>query len=380
MKTRLSTACILIVGLGLVLTWAVTAQGPSPDLFSHSLREIAGLASSAVDAAKGNELAGLRATAAISLGQPGLSFRYVQTFGVTEEPYPADAQHLNGPNGLFIDGSNNLYVIEERGYRLLKYNSSGGNVMTLGHAGLPWSNYLMWPKDVAVAGDGHIWVAMRNCLKEFNATGAEIQLFPNVADPWSEGSDNEHFNDPRGVAFDSAGRMYIADRYNHRVQVYTFTLGSPVYSTTIGVTGVSGNDDAHFNEPHQIVIDGSSQLYVADAGNYRVQRCTYSSGWACTTFHGTGSEGSGDNELSWATGTGIDGSGNVYIADSGNGRVKKCTGGGSCNILVSGLLWPADVAVDTTGNVYVNDDHAIRSTTAAASFSPSSPAPPACLT
>lgn len=63
MKTRLSAVCILIVGLGLVLTWAVTAQGLSPDPFSHSLREIAGLASSTLGAAKGNDLAGLGANA-----------------------------------------------------------------------------------------------------------------------------------------------------------------------------------------------------------------------------------------------------------------------------------------------------------------------------
>ena len=63
--------------------------------------------------------------AAVALGQPGLSFRYVQTFGVTGEPYLADGTHLNKPNGLFIDASNNLYTVEENGHRLLKFNSSG---------------------------------------------------------------------------------------------------------------------------------------------------------------------------------------------------------------------------------------------------------------
>jgi len=73
----------------------------------------------------------------VSLGEPGLSFRYVETFGVTEAAYVADVQHLNGPEGLFIDGSDNLYVVEEYGARMLKYRiSDGTNLMSIGTAGL----------------------------------------------------------------------------------------------------------------------------------------------------------------------------------------------------------------------------------------------------
>jgi DNA-binding beta-propeller fold protein YncE len=147
----------------------------------------------------------------------------------------------------------------------------------------------------------------------------------------------------------------VSDLENHRVQVYTFVGGSPVYSTTIGVTGVSGNDNAHFNWPARIVIDSSDRLYVADVENFRVQRCTYAAGWTCANFHGTGSEGSGANELSWASGLGIDSSDNIYIADGGNSRVKQCTSGGICSTFASGFDWPADVAVDSSGNVYVSD-------------------------
>jgi sugar lactone lactonase YvrE len=367
----------LLVSLTLVLTAAVTAkEPPDDDALEQTLQKVyadyrltplvqdlgegAGPALSAVEWVS---------APAVPLGQPGLSFRYVQTFGVTEQPYPADVQHLNGPNGIFIDGSNNLYVAEELGSRMLKYRTSdGANLLSIGTAGMRYTdNYVFsWLEDVALDGSGNIWVVDTHRAVQYDASGNFLQQLP-PDDWWNSGNDDTHFNNPCGIAFDSAGRMYIADRENHRIQVYTFTLGSPVYSTTIGVTGVSGADNAHFNRPDHITIDSSDRLYVADLENFRVQRCTYSAGWNCTTFHGTGSQGSGSDELNGVgnlllLGLGIDSSGNVYIADSGNGRVKKCTSAGSCSIFATGLNSPADVAIDSSGNVYVSDwpDSTIR--------------------
>jgi len=341
MKTRLFSVCILVVGLALTLTRAVTAQQPPES-----------------GGAPSGEGLGVKTTSAITLGQSGLSFRYVRTFGVTEEPYPTDAQHVNTPYGLFIDDSGNLYVVEERGYRMLKFDAAGANQLIVGHAGLPWhhDDYLSSPKDVAVkSSDGHIWVVMDHCIKEFDTDGTPVQRFPD-ADPWNTGADNEHLNGPRGIAFDTVGRLYVSDTENHRVQVYTFTVeGSLVYSTTIGETGVAGSDNIHFNRPTQIAFDSSDRLYVADTGNFRVQRCTYAAGWTCTTFHG-GSEGSGDDELSsWACGIGTDDNDNVYIADTGNHRVKKCNSAGTCSTFANGFTGASGVAADSSGNVYVSD-------------------------
>jgi len=377
MKARTFIWLGLIVSLTLVLTAAVAAkEPPDDDALEQTLQKVyadyrltplvqdlgegAGPALSAVEWVS---------APAVPLGQPGLSFRYVQTFGVTEQPYPADVQHLNGPNGIFIDGSNNLYVAEELGSRMLKYRTSdGANLLSIGTAGMRYTdNYVFsWLEDVALDGSGNIWVVDTHRAVQYDASGNFLQQLP-PDDWWNSGNDDTHFNNPCGIAFDSAGRMYIADRENHRIQVYTFTLGSPVYSTTIGVTGVSGADNAHFNRPDHITIDSSDRLYVADLENFRVQRCTYSAGWNCTTFHGTGSQGSGSDELNGVgnlllLGLGIDSSGNVYIADSGNGRVKKCTSAGSCSIFATGLNSPADVAIDSSGNVYVSDwpDSTIR--------------------
>jgi hypothetical protein len=328
MKGRLISACVLVVGLALALGWTVTAQ---------QLPERASVLS-------GGEQ-GVRATSAITLGQPGTSFRYVETFGVAETPYFSDAVHINRPWGLFIDSSDNLYVTEEQGYRMLRYNSAGVNTLAIGIAGMSYTDdYAFYaPQDAALDGSGSIWVADGHRVVQYSAGGTFLQQQP-ADDPWDSGSDNERFENVHGIAFDSIGRMYVSDTDNHRIQVYTFTVGgSPVYSATIGVTDTPGSDNSHFDSPYRLAMDDSDRLYVVDAGNDRVQRCAFGGGWTCTTF---------DSGLNNPQGITVDGSNNVYIADTENGRVRKCSSAGVCSDLVTGTYGLYDLAVDSAGNVY----------------------------
>ena len=300
----------------------------------------------------------------VAIGQPGLSFRYVQTLGETGVPYPVDTQHLNRPNGLATNSSGAVFVVEEKGLRLLKYDQAGSSLWTVGTPGQPYHDgpYLAYPKDVALDNAGNLWVVIDHAVKQFSPTGTPLQIFP-VLSPWAAGSGNDRFRSPSGLAIDSTGRLFVSDSANDRVQVFSLASGSPVYVATIGETGVPGNDATHFDFPAQIALDSNNRLYVADVNNSRVQRCVFTTTWACTTFHGTGSPGSGPNQLNQAFGLGIDAStGVVYIADSGNGRVKRCGTGGSCTVFATGMGWPADAAVGAGGQVLVSDwlKHTIR--------------------
>ena len=296
---------------------------------------------------------------------------------MTEEAYPADVQHLNHPASVFIDSHDDLFVVEEKGSRVLKYRTSsdGANLLSIGTAGMQnrGSYTFDHPKDVAVDSSGHIWVVDNSRAAEYNASGQLLQEFP-ADDPWNSGSDNGHFNEPRGLAFDSAGRLYVADAGNHRIQVFEMIGGKPVYSTTIGTTGVSGTADGTFNYPNHLAFDSSGRLYVMDTFNYRVQRCTSAGGvWSCVTFFGEpGVSGSDLHHLSgWKNGIEIRND-VIYIADTLNHRVLKCNTAGVCAVFVgvtgeSGqdnthLYAPSDVAVDSTGNVYVSeyDNHRVQ--------------------
>jgi sugar lactone lactonase YvrE len=282
--------------------------------------------------------------AALTLGQPGLSFRYVQTLGVTEQPYFSDTIHINRPLGLFMDVGNNLYVAEEFGNRVLEYNSAGNNLLELGQAGICITdNYLFCnPRDMALDASGNLWVADGNRVVEYDASGTFLRQLPEI-NAWEPGTDNTHFDFVNGIAFDGAGRMYVSDTNNHRVQVYTFSGGSPVYHSTIGVTGQPGSDASHFNFPYRMAVDSSNRIYVTDRDNNRVQRCTLSGTWTCTTFA---------SGLNGPQGITIDGSNNVFIADTYNGRIRKCLSNGTCSDFAFTPSGPYDVAVDSSGNVY----------------------------
>ncbi len=303
------------------------------------------------------------ANSTVELGAPGFAFRIHDIFGVSRldypepEPYPVDTGYLNGPAGIFIDNSNNLYVAESRGSRVLRYNSSGGNTLSMGTAGWfdVWDDNFDWPQDVVVDSTGDIWVVDASRVSRYSSTGENEMNFPaDLDEAYDCSDDNDHFCWPQGVAMDLAGRLYVSDTENHRIQVFTISGGTPVYSTTIG-TGIAGTGSNQFNYPAHIAIDNSNQLFIADGDNYRVQKCTYGLTWTCSTFHGvSGVWGDDANHLGFVIGIAVDLSGNVFIADEDNWRVKKCTSAGICADIITDVNDPTDVALDLLGNIYVS--------------------------
>jgi PKD repeat protein/uncharacterized protein YjiK len=253
---------------------------------------------------------------------------------------------LNNPRGLFIDAGNNVFVAEDRGNRVLKYDSAGNNTLAIGTAGLCYTSGYVFcsPQDMLTDSSGNIWVADGHRVVEYTAAGVFSQTIP-ASNSWQSGNDTTHFNNVQGIALQN-GRLYVADSNNHRVQVYDVSSGAPVYSATLGVTGVSGNDSTHFNQPSGLTLDGSGRLFVVDSNNNRVQRCTYTGAWTCSTLAGS---------LSWPVGISVDTTNNVYFTDAGANSVYKCNSSGTCNPLITGFPgWATDVAVDSIGNVYVS--------------------------
>jgi C1A family cysteine protease len=290
------------------------------------------------------------------------SFRHVETFGVTEEAYFEDAEHLNYPYGVGIDGAGNLWVGEIMGARALKYTGGGSFVRSIGTAGLIGradETHFHSVADVAVDGDGNTWVvdAGPHRVVKYDSGGNYLM---QLGETWDSGSDGDHFDVPRGVAFDSDGNVYVSDGGNHRVQVFD---SSGTYSATIGVTGESGSDDAHFDTPRHIAIDGSDNLYVADAGNHRVQIFDRSHNYVAT-IGVSGESGSDDDHFNWPMGVAV-GTDRIYVADFYNHRVQvfdrttrayqATIGTGSAGSGNDAFSHPSDVAVDSVGNVYVAD-------------------------
>jgi hypothetical protein len=139
----------------------------------------------------------------VAIGQPGLVYRYAQTFGESGVPYFADTSHLNFPIGVGTDGDN-VWITEEFGHRALKYSSSGTSLATLGEAG-SMNGPLGEAHDVAVDAGGNTWVLSGGEAVKFSPSGEEL------ARTWRDDDPNTHFWKAAGIAFDAAGNVYISD-------------------------------------------------------------------------------------------------------------------------------------------------------------------------
>jgi DNA-binding beta-propeller fold protein YncE len=198
---------------------------------------------------------------------------------------------------------------------------------TLGETGSAGAGNGQFNNPVAGSVDtvnGHFFVAdvLNQRVQVFDT--ASLGLIATLGVTGATGTDNAHFNQPGDVGFDSAnGRLFVADSMNQRVQV--FDAKSFAYVATIGVTGVSGSDNGHFNGPVSARVNPAvHQVYVTDFTNNRVQ--IFDSG--TLTYLGTlGTSGvSGhDNahfnapeDAEWNPSTN-----EIMVADQSNQRVQR---------------------------------------------------------
>lgn len=190
---------------------------------------------------------------------------------------------------------------------------------------------------------------------------------------------------PSCVKLDGSGNIYIADNMNHCVR----KIDASGVITTIAGTGTAGFSGdggaataAQFSRPYALAIDGSGNIYVSDFSNNRIRKIN--SAGIITTIAGTGTGSyTGDGGAATAatikmpSGINLDGAGNIYFAEEGNSVIRKITvssgnistiagtgfAGYSIGVATASMLrQPKDVAVDASGNVYIADqmNHRVR--------------------
>jgi uncharacterized protein (TIGR03437 family) len=262
------------------------------------------------------------------------------TAGFSGDGSAATKAQLNFPGGMALDSSGNIYIADSLNYRIRKV--SGSNISTSAGNGV-----------LSYSGDGG------------PANDAEL-------------------NTPEAVAVDSSGNVYIADTRNNVVRKVSSTgvISTIAGNGTAGYSGDGGPPTAAMlSSPQGIAVDSSGNVYVADTQNARVRKI---SGGSISTVAGNGTPGySGDGGAGTAAqlyvpiGVAVDASGNLYIADFTNNRVRKVSGGTISTVAGNGLSGysgdggaatagqlngPSDVAVDSNGNLYIADlnNNAIR--------------------
>ena len=283
------------------------------------------------------------------------------------------------PTGIATDANGNLYIADSNNSHILKFPAAGGfstiagngSRYYLGDGGPAANAQLVLPQGVAVDING-IYVADRGegAVRKILSNG-NITTLANATGP-------------AGVAVDTSGNYYIADASGNRILKIP-AGGSLITLAGTGTPGFSGDGGAaifaQFNQPGGVAVDGAGNLYVADTGNNRIRKIT--PGGIITTWAGTTVAGfSGDNGLSTTAQLNqpasltSDSAGNVYIADSGNNRVRMISTSGIITTVAGNgspvssstgdggpataafITSPHGVALDSHNNLYITDSSA----------------------
>ncbi|MEO6995369.1 MAG: MBG domain-containing protein [Lacunisphaera sp.] len=301
--------------------------------------------------------------------------------------------------GVSVDGSGNVYVADWNNFTIRKITPAGVVTTLAGLAGYGGATdgtggaaRFNYPPGVAVSSTtGNVYVAdYYNYTIRKITSGGVVTTLAGLASSagFANGTGGAaQFNEPQGVAVDGAGNVYVADTANHVIRKIT---AAGVTTTLAGTAGSPGSADgsgsaAQFNSPSGLAVDGSGNVYVADANNGTIRKITTSG--IVSTFAGNANlRGWADGAVNLArfgvpSGVAVDAAGNVYVAETDNNTIRKISAGVVTTLAGSAtdrgavdgtgsaarFNYPGSVAVDSSGNVYVADtqNYSIRKITPA---------------
>jgi sugar lactone lactonase YvrE len=326
------------------------------------------------------------------------------TRGYSGDGGPATSAMLEAPSGVTVDNSGNLYIIDFK--RIRKVDTSG-TIATAAGTGI--SGYsgdggpatearLDMPQSVAVDVYGNLYIAdLSNSIRKVDTNGViatiagngryESGINPTFGGYGGDGgpATGAYLNGPTGLAIDNAGNIYFSDLDNYRIRkidtkgVITTVAGNGAY----GYTGDGGPaTSAEIGNISSVAVDTSGNLYIADESHQVIRKIDTSG--IITTVAGNGyidpnnlAAGgySGDGgpatnaELSYPQGLAVDASGNLYIADADNSRIRKVDKSGIIST-VAEIYYPTGLALDAAGNLYISEAFTNRIDELMATLSP----------
>jgi sugar lactone lactonase YvrE len=235
------------------------------------------------------------------------------------------------------------------------------------------------PAGLAIDASGNLYVADEgnNCIRKVTPSGMVTTLAGSTTPGYKNGQGAAaEFFSPNGIAVDAAGNVYVTDVLNEAIRKIT-----PSGSVTTLAGGTEGSADgtgsaAQFDYPYGITIDGSGNLIVADAYNNRIRKVTPAG--VVTTIAGSGATGAGNGGFADGPvvsavfkapyGVAVDASGNIYVTDGGNNRIRKISSGNVTTVAGDGstgyqdgalnsaeFAAPQGLVVDRSGNIYVTE-------------------------
>lgn len=306
--------------------------------------------------------------------------------------YPSEVASLT-PTGLAFNGSGDLFVTDRKSLQT-RWVDASPTQPDLGNSPIatlsPPAGFI-GASDVAIDAAGRIYVADQygNRVWRRAATGDTWTVIAGTGSPGYSGDGDlgsrATLNSPTGVAVTGAGTVYVADATNQRIRRID---GATSIITTIAGGGSALNDGGPANQakianPRGLALDLQGNLFIADSSNHRIRKITASSGVIngnsiITTVAGNGLAGGGGDtgpatsaRLAQPADVAVDGNGNLFIADNGNhairwveaatGTIYTIAGSFKGNFGDGGLASaalldsPQGVTLDASGDLWISD-------------------------
>ena len=324
----------------------------------------------------------------------------------TGDAGPATQAELAVPTCALIDPKGNLYIADSANHRVRYVTGSTGVITTAagdgvagfagdsgttGATGQAGDAELNTPSGVVLDSAGNLYIADTNNNVIRKVTPAGVITTVAGLDSYTGNSFNGDggsatlaaMNKPSALLYDAAGDLYISDTKNNAIRFVNAKTG--IITTVAGTgnpTGAYTGDNgparsATLNAPVGIALDGSGNLYIADAGNNVIRKV--SAGGTITTVAGNGNFGTGGTDGAKATfaslghpkGVAVDSAGNIYFSDSLNNKIRVVTPNGTISTIAgTGQIGytgdsgpalsaqftdPTQLTIDAKGNLYVAD-------------------------
>ena len=267
------------------------------------------------------------------------------TEGYTGDGAAATAAQLDTPTGVAVDAGGNVYIADSHNHCIRKV--SGGTIITFAGSGISGfsgdgaaatSARLSLPSGVAVDAIGNVYIADTNNERIRKVSSGTITSFAGDGEELFAGdgaaATAAALDSPTGVAVDAIGNVYIADRLNQRIRkVSNGTITSIAGTSAAGFSGDGGFASAAIlARPSGVSVDSGGNVYIADTGNQRIREVSSGAAGASViaTVAGSGAQGFG-GDLGLATAAifnsprsvASDASGNLSIADKLNQRLRS---------------------------------------------------------
>ncbi len=318
------------------------------------------------------------------------------TAGFNGDGIAAAAAQLNSPAGLALDADGNLFIADIFNHRIRKIDTNG-DISTVAGTGTAGFNgdgiaaaaaQLNNPRSMILDTAGNLFIADRDNHRIRRVdTNGDISTFAGTGTAGFSGdgaaATAAQLNSPTGLALDTAGNLFIADRNNHRIRRVDINGDISTFAGT-GTAGFSGDGGAataaRLRTPRSVALDANGNLFIADRDNHRIRRVDINGD--ISTFAGAGRRGfNGDGGaavdalLYRPAGVALDANGNLFIADTSNRRIRKVDtngdistfagtgdGGDGGAAAAARLNQAQDVAPDANGNLFIADqnNHRIR--------------------